>query len=196
MESGFVPVLLPEDEAPSNIISCKKCELCNHKTRVIWGEGNPNANILIILDNPGSRVNKDGQEFVCGTRQTLQLAVRKVNLDIRDMYVTYILKCRPIRHYNKEEARRICVEYLTQQIAELNPKLAFCLGNTAVQWFFNNETADVKNLRGRWYNVRGLPTSATYHPLAINRRPNLFNQYLLDWETLAKQYFIQGLSLK
>lgn len=184
-----MPTIWPEDKAPPEAVDCRKCELFRQRNRVIWGEGNPKAPIIVILDNPGAREDKDGKEFVCGTRQTLQAGADRVHLNIEDLYVTYILKCRPVRKYCKEEARGICAEYLTRQIDEQKPILAFCMGNTAVQRFFENRDAEVKNLRGMWHLVKNLPTSVTYHPLAVRRRPNLFNQYLQDWELLANKYF-------
>lgn len=188
MNPDFTPVIMPEDAAPSDVLGCQKCELHCQRSRVVWGEGNPDAPIIAILDNPGAREDKEGNPFVCGTRQTMQLAAFKAGLGIDDLYVTYILKCRPIRRYDKETARGTCMSYLLQQIEEKRPKLAICLGNTAVQWFFGNPEAEVKNLRGDWHTVRGIPTRVSYHPLAVRRRPNLFNQFAVDWQMLAGRY--------
>ncbi|MDF2522425.1 MAG: uracil-DNA glycosylase [Clostridiales bacterium] len=188
MESSFSPVVWPEEEAPLEVTDCQKCELHHQRSRVIWGEGNPKASIILILDNPGAREEKDGKPFICGTRQTLQLAAFEAGLKMEDLYVTYILKCRPIRSYNKEDARSACMVHLKHQIQLQKPKIAFCLGNTAVQWFFENKDAEVKNLRGTWHIVKGIPTYVTYHPLAVRRRPNLFQQFAKDWENLSQRY--------
>ena len=189
MEPDFSPTLWPETEAPPEALDCRKCELHHQRSRVIWGEGNPNSSIIVILDNPGAREDKMGKQFICGSRQTLQLAAFKTGLGMEDMFITYILKCRPTRHYNKEDARDTCMAYLINQIQTQAPKLSFCLGNTATQWFFGTSDAEVKNLRGTWHNVRGIPTSVTYHPLAIRRRPNLLYQFTQDWGMLARRYF-------
>lgn len=188
MDYDFSPVIWPEDRVPAEVVNCQKCELCSQRTRVIWGEGNPHAPIIVILDNPGAREDKEGNEFLCGTRQTLQAAAFRANLEMGDLYITYVLKCRPKRKYNKEEARGICKGYLNQQIAVQKPKFAFCLGNISVQWFFENMDADVKTLRGKWQNVRGIPTLVTYHPLAVRRRPNLANLFYQDWTMLAERF--------
>ncbi|NLN86174.1 MAG: uracil-DNA glycosylase, partial [Syntrophomonadaceae bacterium] len=72
MESNFEPAVWPEDKLPQEAEGYQQCEICSGKSRVIWGEGNPHAPVVVILDNPGAREDKDGIEYVCGTRQTLQ----------------------------------------------------------------------------------------------------------------------------
>ena len=173
-----------EDEAPGDVNECTRCELCKHKSRIIWGEGNPQGKVIIILDNPGRREDKEGVPFVCGVRKTIQIAAYTVGFDQRDLYVTYILKCKPKRAYNKEIARGTCVSYLEQQIRVNKYLMAFCLGDTAVKSFFNDQEKSVKNLRGSWYQIRGLPTYVSYHPFAVRRRPNLYSNFITDWEAV------------
>lgn len=93
--SEFCPIPWSEEPTPENLINCKECGLFEHGTRMIWGEGNPNAALIIILDNPGAREDKDGSEYVCGTRKTLQEAAHKVGFHEQDIYITYVLKRRP-----------------------------------------------------------------------------------------------------
>ncbi len=186
--ASFSPAIWPEIVGPDGILNCQKCELHHQRSRVIWGEGNPEAPIVVILDNPGAREDKEGNPFLCGTRQTLQSAAFQAGLKRDDLYITYVLKCRPVRHYDKEIARSTCMKYLLQQIQAQNPLLAFCLGTVALQWFFDDMDASVKKLRGMWHNIRGIPTSVTYHPLAIRRRPNLLSRFIKDWEMLAMRY--------
>lgn len=187
--SEFSPVIWPEDAVPPDAAGCEKCELCAQRSRMIWGEGSPGAPIFVVLDNPGSREDENGSAWVCGTRQTLQKAAFDAGLKPSDLYVTYLLKCRPIRKYQKDAARNACLPYLLRQIEEHRPRIAFCLGNTAVQWFFSDPAAEVKNLRGVWHSARGLPTAVSYHPLAVRRRPNLTRVFLQDWNLVADRYF-------
>ncbi|WP_254052753.1 uracil-DNA glycosylase [Bacillus sp. V59.32b] len=155
---------------------------------MIWGEGNPDAPIMIILDNPGAREDREGSPIVCGTRQTLQQAANEVGLDVNDLYVTYILKRRPVKAYDKKSVRETCMMHLTEQLKEKTPKLILCLGNVAVQSFFKDESADVKSLRGSWYDVQGFQTAVAYHPLAVRRRPNLWPLFKQDWLQVAERY--------
>ncbi len=187
MESCFEPGIWPEDKLPEAAAGYRECEICTEKSRVIWGEGNPGAPVVIILDNPGAREDKEGNEYVCGTRQTLQTALHRANLPPEDIYLTYILKCRPLRRYNREEVRAFSKPFLIQQIKTIGPKFMVCLGDTVVQAMFDDREAHVKNLRGLWHVVLGYPCIVSYHPLAVRRRPNLARQFMEDWDMLGQR---------
>ncbi|MEH7178491.1 uracil-DNA glycosylase [Neobacillus vireti] len=186
--SKFEPTLWPEEPIPKCVEDCRECGLYKHGTRMIWGEGNPEAPIMIILDNPGAREDCDGNLFVCGTRQTLQQAANEVGLSVNDLYITYILKRRPTRAYEKETVRNICMNHLEDQLQVKKPNVVFCLGNVAIQSFFQNPDVDVKSLRGTVQEVRGFRTLVAYHPLAVRRRPNLWLLFINDWTELAELY--------
>lgn len=188
MISDFCPSLWQEVPTPNFLETCEDCGLYKHGSRMIWGEGNSNAAIMVLLDNPGERETKEGQSYVCGTRQTLQEAAHYVGLSEKDLYITYILKRKPKRAYDKEQARRICMQHLKVQLQDTQPTLVICLGNVAVQSFFENPDVDVKGLRGKFYNIHGYKTTVAYHPLAIRRRPNLRSLFIEDWQLLAQQY--------
>lgn len=186
--TDFCSVSLPEEPTPERCKDCEECGLNEHGSRMVWGEGNPNASIMVILDNPGLREDRDGNEFVCGTRQTMQKVVHDVGLNLDDLYVTYILKRKPTRAYEKERAREICMRHLREQLQGKQPEYIICLGNVAVQSFFQNPEVDVKSLRGSTHDVHGYQTTVAYHPLAVRRRPNLWAKFLEDWEYLADHY--------
>lgn len=189
IDSNFTPTVWREDKMPLQAIGYDQCEVCSEKSRIIWGEGNPKAPIIVILDNPGAREDKEGREYVCGTRETLQKAIYQVNLNADDIYVTYLLKCRPLRKYDRDKARSFSKAYLIQQIKTMQPKFIVCLGDVVVQTMFDDKEAHVKNLRGSWHTVMGYSTVVSYHPLAVRRRPNLTNHFIQDWAMLAQGYF-------
>ncbi|GIO26559.1 uracil-DNA glycosylase [Ornithinibacillus bavariensis] len=183
--SEFCPEVWPEDPVPSCQTDCQECGLYRQGSRMIWGEGNPKAPIMIILDNPGAREDRKGNPMVCGTRQTLQQAMHEAGLTKKQLYVTYILKRQPVRAYDKEKTRAICMQHLLEQLAEQNPKLIVCLGNVAVQAFFRNSELDVKGLRGKSHLVGEHTVTAAYHPLAARRRPNLYPLLREDMQFVA-----------
>lgn len=167
---------------------CADCGLIEHGSRMIWGEGNPSAPVMVILDNPGAREDREGSPFICGTRQALQQAAYEVGLSEQEIYVTYVLKRRPRKAYDKERVRSICMQHLIAQLDQQAPQLVFCLGNTAVQQFFDHAEAEVKHLRTQWHVVRGFQTAVSYHPLAVRRRPNLWRSFVEDWSFFASAY--------
>lgn len=184
----FSPIILPLDNPPPEAESYKNCEICTEKSPIIWGEGNPKAPIIIVLDNPGKRIDKEGNEYVCGTRQTLQSAVFHANFTLNDIYVTYLLKCSPIKKYNKDEVRAFSKPFLIKQIKASSAKYLVFLGDTVIKSLYSENT-DVKSLRGTWQKYLGLPVMVSYHPLAVRRRPNLLNIFMKDWIMLANRYF-------
>ncbi len=184
----FSPNIWPADPVPPFAAECERCELSRQRRRIIWGEGAAGAPILALLDNPGAREDAQGDPFVCGTRQTLQRAVHEAGLLLQDVYVTYALKRRPIRAYDKPLSRLACSGHLEAQLLKSQPQYVLCLGTAAAQVWFSDETAQVKTLRGTWHSIRGIPTAVTYHPLAVRRRPNLWRFFLEDWKRIAQRY--------
>jgi uracil-DNA glycosylase len=185
--SAWRPSILSEEQAPVHAVNCERCELSRQRRRVIWGEGNPNAPVFILLDNPGAREDREGNEFVCGTREALQAGLREVGIGLEQVYVTFLLKCRPIRAYDKPAAREACSPFLLSQLEEKKPRMLVALGNIVVQSLFPDEEADVKHYRGRWHTYQGISTVCSYHPLAIRRRPVLMKYLVEDLKLAAER---------
>lgn len=188
MDNNFLPTIWPEDKLPLVAKDYIQCEPCSSKSRIIWGEGNPKAAIYIILDNPGARENKEGIEYICGTRITLQETLNKVNINSNSVYLTYLLKCRPLRSYDKKKAREFSIAFLEKQIKDANPKCIVCLGDVVLQSMLNNDDVHVRDLRGKWHNIMGFPAIVSYHPLAVRRRPNLKKNFIADLKMLAESF--------
>jgi len=186
MEAGWMPQVWQEDRLPEEAEQYRQCEICTAKSRLIWGEGNPKAPVAVVLDNPGAREDRDGNEYVCGTRQTLQEALHRAGLPAERIYLTYLLKCRPLRKYDKEAVRAFSKPFLLRQIEGLNPEWMVCLGDVVVRAMFEEEDTCVKSLREQWHTVLGRPCLVAYHPLAVRRRPNLMPLFLEDWGQLAR----------
>ena len=180
-----IPRILPEHRIPGKIYDCQRCELAGQGNRVIWGEGNPAGQIFVILDNPGARENRLGEPYLCGTRETLQLAAIEAGIEPEQLYVSYILKCRPVRAYEKLRARETCRDYLWEQIEAVKPRVLMILGNVAAQSLFRDPLAEVKNLRGSVRQLCDYDIIVSYHPLAVRRRPNLARYFAEDWQLAA-----------
>ncbi|WP_274361811.1 uracil-DNA glycosylase [Paenibacillus thermotolerans] len=181
----FAPEAWPEDPAPPHAADCRNCELFKQRKRVIWGEGNPNGPLLALLDNPGAREDANGEAFVCATRAKLQQAVHDAGLTKEDVYATYLLKCRPIRAYDKAKARESCGGWLAEQTEAMRPKAVVLLGLVVAQHVLGLPEAEMSDLRGRWHEAFGAPAIVTYHPLAVHRRPNLYRNFAEDWAAAA-----------
>lgn len=179
--SIFRPTILPERDPPPFLSTEQKRELVNHSTtRLIWGEGNPYGPFFVILDNPGAREDKDGKAFLCGTRETLQQGLFAAGVALDLVYVSYLLKSRPIKKYDKNKARLTSLKYLNDQVKAHNPRVVLCLGDVVCQAYFENPSTSVKKLRGQSYDIDNIPTVVSYHPLAVRRRPNLYRYFIED----------------
>ena len=110
-------------------------------------------------------------------------------MDTNDVYVTYLLKCRPMRAYNKPEARAACLPHLQMQISQKRPLVLFGFGNAVAEAIFpDKESASVKELRGSWHEFQNTPIGFTYHPLAVRRRPNLLRFFVEDFKALKEKW--------
>lgn len=191
-DKSFKPKIWEEDDLPSEGEAYGECEICTGKSRIVWGEGNPEAPVVIVLDNPGAREDKEGRGYVCGTRETLQRSLYNTGLSSEDFYLTYLLKCRPLKKYDKEQVRTFSMLYLIEQINKIKPKIIVCLGDVVVQTMFEDKDISVKNLRGIIHEVTGYPCIVSYHPLAVRRRPNLMKSFMDDWGMLARLKYKMG----
>lgn len=143
----------------------------SHRTPVLWAEGNPHAPVAIVLDNPGAR-EREGVAWVCPTRETLRAAAREAGLS--DLYITWLLKFRPRRAYDKAAARALGRDEVLRELARVQPRVVVALGDVVAATLFDDPDAHVRELRGRVRSIGGRPCVVSYHPLAARRRPNLY----------------------
>jgi len=188
-EDVCTPLILPEEAVPQDARQCECCELYKQGTRMVWGEGNPQAPIMMILDNPGAREDRAGQSFICGTRQTLQQGIREAGLTLDLIYVTYLLKRRPIRAYDKLVVRQSCLQHLHAQIETKKPLLLMGFGQVVQETLFPEQAeGDRHRSKAEWLVYQSIPITFSYHPLAVRRRPNLRRRFLEDLRRLSDRY--------
>lgn len=169
----------PELPVPATVSEAALACLSDHGSRTIWAEGSETGRIMIVLDNPGAREDRNGIPFVCGTRRTLRSALMEAGLNDQEVYVTYLLKRRPRRSYDRQQAWKAYLPLLLQQIRDQSPHHLIFMGNTVVQALIGPEY-DVKSLRERSLSYHDIPTIVTYHPLAARRRPQLYPLVVRD----------------
>src|SRR5690606_25270528 len=156
----------PEHPAPpGSKVDCAFFRLEGHG-RLVWGEGNPAAPLMLILDNPGAREDPSGAPYVCGTRRTLRAAVREADLHQKQLYVTFLVKCRPRKAYDKSFARSAGLQVLADQIKTHRPQARMLFGDVVTRAVVGREDASVRELRGAVHTFFERPAVVTYHPLA------------------------------
>ena len=169
-------------EAPSTLTlalleervkQCVQCPLSQTRTHVVFGEGNPNADIMLVGEGPGEVEDQQGRPFVGPAGQKLDEVLASVNIKREDVYITNIVKCRPPE--NRVPAKKemeTCFPYLEAQIAFINPLLIISLGNTPTQWLLP-DAEGITRIRGTFLPWRSnLQIFPMFHPSYLLRNPS------------------------
>jgi DNA polymerase len=176
------------DEFFKQICNCQKCPLGKTRTNFVFGEGNPNADIMIIGEGPGAEEDAQGRPFVGKAGQLLDKIIESIKFKREEVYIANIVKCRPPgnRIPQAEEVDK-CLPYLIKQIEIVNPKLILCAGLTAATYLVPQK-ATLSSLRGKFWDFMDKKVLVTYHPAALLRNPALKKQTWEDVKLFRKYY--------
>ena len=149
--------------------SCTRCSLCNTRTNVVIGVGDPNADIMFIGEGPGEQEDLKGEPFVGPAGKLLDDMLSIIDLNRTNIYIANIVKCRPPGNRDPQpQEQDACVEYLYRQIALVKPKLIVCLGRIAATRLIRPDFRITRE-HGIWTERKGYHMIATYHPSALLR---------------------------
>lgn len=186
-----LPVLLSE------VSSCTKCGLHETRTKTVFSRGNPEAKLCFVGEAPGADEDAQGVPFVGRAGQLLDKMIKAMGLDPeKDVYVCNIIKCRPPNNRRPEpDEVAMCIPYLHEQIAQVDPKVIVALGNTSVGTLLGT-TLGITRVRGTWKLYRGkIPVMPTYHPSYLLRpSPQQAEAKRQAWEDLQAVMKELGLS--
>lgn len=162
--------------------NCTQCSLCEKRTNVVFGVGNPNADIMFIGEGPGEQEDLKGEPFVGPAGMLLDDMLSIIDLDRTKVYIANIVKCRPPRNRDPlEEEQLACLDYLRQQVALVNPKIIVCLGRIAATRLIRSDFRITRE-HGTWTERNGISFTAIYHPSAllrdVSKRPETFDDLL------------------
>jgi DNA polymerase len=150
---------------------CTKCELSNNRTNVVFGVGNPDADLMFVGEAPGFYEDKQGEPFVGKAGQLLTKIIESIGMKRGDVYIANILKCRPPDNRNPNANEIVvCSPYLIKQIEIIRPKIICALGTFAAQRLLDSNEA-IGKLRGRFFEYQSTKFLATYHPAYLLRNP-------------------------
>ena len=149
--------------------SCVECRLSEGRRKVVFGSGNPDADLMLVGEGPGAEEDRRGLPFVGPAGELLTKILRAIDLDRDEVYIANVVKCRlPNNRDPERDEVAACRGYLERQIELVRPRVIVALGRVAAQSLFGTTEA-LGRLRGRWHTVRGVPARATYHPAALLR---------------------------
>ena len=159
--------------AGEQVASCRRCCLCEGRTRTVFGSGNPHAELMFIGEGPGAEEDRQGLPFVGRAGELLTKIIEAIEMSREQVYVANIVKCRPPGNRDPQpDEVAACRSYLERQIALVRPRLMVALGRIAAQSLLGNDLP-IGRMRGQWFQVQGVPTMVTYHPAALLRNPAL-----------------------
>lgn len=152
-------------------LHCARCKLANTRSHVVIGNGNRQADVMLIGEGPGEQEDRQGLPFVGPAGQLLDKMLLSIGLQRADVYVANIVKCRPPGNRDPAaDEKEACMPFLRYQTLLVQPKIIVCLGRIAAQALIDPDFRITKE-HGIWYERKGFWMIATYHPSALLRDP-------------------------
>jgi uracil-DNA glycosylase family 4 len=171
---------------------CTRCKLHKGRTKLVFGDGNPNAQLVFVGEGPGADEDMQGLPFVGRAGKLLTQMIEAMGLQRRDVYICNVVKCRPPQNRAPEpDEVATCSPYLLRQVDVIHPKVIVCLGAVAAKTLLNT-TRGISQFRGEWLEWRGHKLMATYHPAYLLRNPPAKADV---WKDLQKVMAELGLAL-
>ncbi len=165
--------------------ACHKCVLGESRTRLVFGTGNPSADLMFVGEAPGEQEDLSGVPFVGRAGQLLDKFLYAVDIERRDVYIANILKCRPPKNRDPlPEEEEACIEYLREQVRLIRPKIIVCLGRISAMKLIKPDFKITKE-HGQWFEKGSFLMTAVYHPAALLRDPRKKEDMLEDMRAIA-----------
>jgi DNA polymerase len=176
-----------------DIGDCIRCKLHKGRTKIVFGDGHPQAKLLFIGEGPGRDEDLQGLPFVGRAGKLLTQMIEAMGLRRSDVYICNVVKCRPPENRAPEKDEvAACSPFLFRQIDLVAPQVIVCLGSIAAQTILET-TRGISQFRGQWLEFRGRKLMATYHPAYLLRNPAAKSEV---WKDLQKVMAELGLEVK
>jgi len=176
-----------------NLGECTRCRLHKQRNKIVFGVGNPRAELVFVGEGPGHDEDVQGLPFVGRAGKLLTQMIEAMGLQREDVYICNVVKCRPPENRKPEDDEvATCSPYLYRQLDVIAPKAIVCLGGVAAQTLLKTKDP-ISRFRGNWFDFRNTKLLATYHPAYLLRNPNAKGEV---WKDLQKVMAFLGLQPK
>jgi uracil-DNA glycosylase len=173
-------------------VVCVKCKLAKTRTQVVYGVGNPNADLMFIGEAPGRDEDEKGEPFVGRAGQLLTDIIKAMKLTRDDVYISNVVKCRPPENRNPDpEELDACRPYIRQQVGIIQPKVIVTLGKFALQ-SLTETSYGITATRGQWLEYNGVKVMPTYHPAYLLRTPSAKKDVWADMKLVMAELGMVG----
>ena len=177
------------DSIRGDIGDCQRCKLAPSRSTIVFGSGNPNAEIMFVGEAPGYEEDQQGLPFVGPAGQLLTRIIESIGVSRDDVYICNILKCRPPNNRNPEPDEVLtCSPFLRRQIESIRPRIICCLGKFAAQTLLRSG-APITKLRGEFHDIDGVRVIATFHPAYLLRSPEKKREVWEDMKQIRAELF-------
>ncbi len=150
---------------------CTRCKLAGGRTTLVFGTGNPAAELVFVGEGPGADEDLQGEPFVGKAGQLLTKMIEAMGYRREQVYIANVVKCRPPGNRNPEpDEIAPCEPFLRRQLEALRPKVIVALGKFAAQTLLRSEVP-ISKLRGTWSTYQGVKLMPTFHPAYLLRSP-------------------------
>jgi uracil-DNA glycosylase len=174
----------------AELVNCTRCKLHRGRSTVVFGDGNPQADLVFVGEGPGRDEDIQGLPFVGRAGKLLTQMIEAMGLQRKDVYICNVVKCRPPENRTPERDEvSTCSPFLLRQIDAIDPKVIVCLGSVAAQTLLETNRG-ITHYRGEWLEFRGRKLLATYHPAYLLRNPSAKGEV---WKDLQKVMAVLGL---
>ncbi|MFC1693034.1 uracil-DNA glycosylase [Candidatus Latescibacterota bacterium] len=171
-----------------SVCGCLRCQLGTTRTNFVFGDGNPDADIMFIGEAPGLEEDRQGLPFVGRAGKLLTRMIEAIKLRREDVFIGNILKCRPPKNRDpKPDEIEMCEPILIRQIEIIMPKIICALGRISGQTLLRTKST-LGALRGKFYDYHGVKLIVTYHPAALLRNPQWKHGAWEDLKLLRREY--------
>ncbi len=155
----------------ADVGNCTRCKLCKSRKTIVFGVGNPHAELMFVGEGPGADEDAQGEPFVGRAGQLLTKIIEAMGMSRSDVYINNIVMCRPPGNRVPEpDEVASCRPFLMRRIEVINPKVIVCLGATAAQNLLEREVKITK-IRGAWIDFHSRQLMPTFHPAFLLRNP-------------------------
>ena len=176
-----------------DIGDCTRCKLHKGRTKIVFGTGNANADLMFVGEGPGRDEDLSGEPFVGRAGKLLTDMIKAMGLQREDVYIANVVKCRPPENRLPEKDEiTTCSPFLMRQIDTIKPKVICTLGSCSAQTLLQT-TQGISKFRGEWFDFRGAKLMPTYHPAYLLRNPGAKPEV---WKDLQKVMAVLGLQPK
>jgi uracil-DNA glycosylase family 4 len=172
----------------AEVLGCSRCRLAEGRTTVVFGEGDAEADLLVVGEAPGYEEDRSGRPFVGPAGQLLDKMLAAIGFRRDEVFICNVLKCRPPRNRDPvADEVASCRPYLRRQVELIQPKVICAFGRFAAQTLLDKELS-LNRLRGLTHEFMGVPVVVSYHPAALLRNTSWKRPAWEDLQALRRVY--------